>query len=214
MKVLGRGLAHLVAAALVGLALAAVAYADNGNGNGNGNDNSGAAATSQPADNSASAPGQQNGTTAPGNSENTPAASNPSDNGNGNGASGNGNANGQGNGNGNSGNAPGQNKGSQGSPSPNASPKAQHHVIICHRTGSASHPWVVINIDIAAWPAHQAHGDKLLKDPAKPQRRTAACSALARGRPRGVAPCRSPAHRCGSSRRSAACCSERGSRFA
>ena len=46
----------------------------------------------------------------------------------------------------------------------------QHHVIICHRTGSATNPYVVINISVNGWlNGHSKHeGDKLLKDPAEP----------------------------------------------
>jgi hypothetical protein len=54
---------------------------------------------------------------------------------------------------------------------------AHHHVIVCHRTGSESNPYVVINIPMTAWNhAHSdttgAHPDKngrhdlMLKDPA------------------------------------------------
>ncbi|MGB2875442.1 MAG: hypothetical protein WBB76_08215, partial [Gaiellaceae bacterium] len=40
---------------------------------------------------------------------------------------------------------------------------------ICHRTGSATHPYVVINVSINGWlHGHQKHGDILLKDPASP----------------------------------------------
>ncbi|MGB2875653.1 MAG: hypothetical protein WBB76_09310, partial [Gaiellaceae bacterium] len=46
---------------------------------------------------------------------------------------------------------------------------AHHKVIICHRTGSATHPYVVINVSINGWlHGHQKHGDILLKDPASP----------------------------------------------
>lgn len=34
-------------------------------------------------------------------------------------------------------------------------------VVICHHTGSKTHPWVTILIDIHAWPAHLQHGDTL-----------------------------------------------------
>lgn len=47
------------------------------------------------------------------------------------------------------------------------SAEAHHHVIVCHATGSASNPYVVINIPMTAWTeGHSGHGDKLLKDPA------------------------------------------------
>ena len=57
------------------------------------------------------------------------------------------------------------------------SAEAHHHVIVCHRTGSASNPYVVINIPWTAWteahsPATGSHPpldgrtDILLKDPA------------------------------------------------
>ena len=57
------------------------------------------------------------------------------------------------------------------------SDEAHHHVIICHRTGSASNPYVVINIAFTAWteahspatgshPALDGRTDILLKDPA------------------------------------------------
>ncbi len=52
---------------------------------------------------------------------------------------------------------------------------AQHKVIICHRTGSATNPYVAINISINAWlnghskhPALDGRDDILLKDPASP----------------------------------------------
>src|SRR5206468_1800789 len=52
---------------------------------------------------------------------------------------------------------------------------AQHKVIICHRTGSATNPYVVINISINAWqnghtrhPARDGRSDILLQDPASP----------------------------------------------
>jgi hypothetical protein len=53
------------------------------------------------------------------------------------------------------------------------SAEAHHHVIVCHRTGSASNPYVVINIPLTAWheghskhPAIDGRSDILLKDPA------------------------------------------------
>src|SRR5204862_4700106 len=52
---------------------------------------------------------------------------------------------------------------------------AHPKVIICHRTGSATNPYVVINISINAWlnghtkhPALDGRSDILLKDPASP----------------------------------------------
>ena len=51
--------------------------------------------------------------------------------------------------------------------SPGRSAEAHHHVIVCHRTGSDSNPYVVINIPLTAWRSgHSRHGDVLLKDPA------------------------------------------------
>jgi hypothetical protein len=57
------------------------------------------------------------------------------------------------------------------------SAEAHHHVIICHRTGSDSNPYVVINIPWTAWteahspdtgshPPLDGRSDKMLKDPA------------------------------------------------
>lgn len=57
------------------------------------------------------------------------------------------------------------------------SAEAHHHVIVCHRTGSASNPYVVINIPWTAWseahspttgshPPLDGRSDILLKDPA------------------------------------------------
>jgi hypothetical protein len=52
---------------------------------------------------------------------------------------------------------------------------AHHHVIVCHRTGSASNPYVVINIPMTAWinahapgghPELDGRNDFILKDPA------------------------------------------------
>jgi hypothetical protein len=36
---------------------------------------------------------------------------------------------------------------------------AQEQVTICHRTGSATNPWVFMTIDARLWPEYQAQGD-------------------------------------------------------
>jgi hypothetical protein len=66
-------------------------------------------------------------------------------------------------------------KAAKPAPSSGKSHEAQHHVIICHRTGSTKNPYVVINVSVRAWlRGHQTHPmldgrvDHLLKDPAKP----------------------------------------------
>jgi hypothetical protein len=58
---------------------------------------------------------------------------------------------------------------------PGKSAEAQHHVILCHRTGSATNPYVVINVSVRAWehghtthPAKDGRDDILLQDPAQP----------------------------------------------
>lgn len=55
------------------------------------------------------------------------------------------------------------------------SPVARTHAIVCHRTGSLSHPYVVINISRSAWleghtthPALNGHDDVLLEQGAAP----------------------------------------------
>ena len=68
-------------------------------------------------------------------------------------------------------------KAAQATTSQGQSANAHHHVIICHRTGSLSNPYVVINIPYTAWlhahsdttgshPDLNGNHDKLLKDPA------------------------------------------------
>lgn len=49
------------------------------------------------------------------------------------------------------------------------SAEAHQHVIICHRTGSDSNPYVVINIPLTAW--NEAHSDTTGKHPAKNDRK-------------------------------------------
>ncbi len=66
---------------------------------------------------------------------------------------------------------------SKGQESKGQSALAHHHVIVCHRTGSDSNPYVVINIPLTAWtnahspetgshPVLNGRHDILLKDPA------------------------------------------------
>ena len=74
--------------------------------------------------------------------------------------------------------AKGQAQGGSGAGNGNSkSNDAHHHVVVCHRTGSDSNPYVVINIPLTAWSeAHSAEtgshptldgrDDILLKDPA------------------------------------------------
>lgn len=58
----------------------------------------------------------------------------------------------------------------QQEPNLGRSAEAHHHIIICHATGSATNPFVVINIPMTAWTeAHDVHQDGrdfILKDPA------------------------------------------------
>jgi hypothetical protein len=74
--------------------------------------------------------------------------------------------------------------------SPGKSAEAQHHVIICHRTGSTKNPYVVINVSVRAWlhghqthPALNGHVDVLLKDPAKPGEKLSVSSCPGGGNP-------------------------------
>jgi hypothetical protein len=67
---------------------------------------------------------------------------------------------------------------------------AHHKVIICHRTGSATNPYVVINVSINAWlnghtkhPALDGRSDILLKDPAAPGEKLDAAQCGAKATP-------------------------------
>jgi hypothetical protein len=69
---------------------------------------------------------------------------------------------------------------------------AQHKVIICHRTGSSTNPYVVINISINAWqhghtthPALDGRSDILLQDPARPGEKLDASQCPGAGQQQG-----------------------------
>lgn len=69
---------------------------------------------------------------------------------------------------------------------------AQHKVIICHRTGSSTNPYVVINISINAWqhghtthPALDGRDDILLQDPARPGEKLDASQCPGAGQQQG-----------------------------
>jgi hypothetical protein len=71
---------------------------------------------------------------------------------------------------------------------------AQHKVIICHRTGSSTNPYVVINISINAWqhghtthPALDGRDDVLLQDPARPGEKLDASQCPGAGQQQGSA---------------------------
>jgi hypothetical protein len=71
---------------------------------------------------------------------------------------------------------------------------AQHKVIICHRTGSSTNPYVVINISINAWqhghtthPALDGRSDILLQDPARPGEKLDASQCPGAGQQQGSA---------------------------
>jgi hypothetical protein len=72
------------------------------------------------------------------------------------------------------------------------SAEAQHHVILCHRTGSDTNPYVVINVSVRAWehghtthPEQGGRHDILLRNPAGPGEKMAEshCQSTAGSRP-------------------------------
>ena len=43
-----------------------------------------------------------------------------------------------------------------------SSAQYQYKITVCHKTHSKKHPWVLIHVSSASWPAHQRHGDLLV----------------------------------------------------
>ena len=43
-----------------------------------------------------------------------------------------------------------------------SSAQYQYKIAVCHKTHSKKHPWVLIHVSSASWPAHQRHGDLLV----------------------------------------------------
>ena len=57
-----------------------------------------------------------------------------------------------------------------------SSAQYQYKIAVCHKTHSAKHPWVLIHVSSASWPAHQRHGDLLVPPATCPPQAPAAAS--------------------------------------
>jgi len=51
---------------------------------------------------------------------------------------------------------------SSSSPNRSAASQYQYQITICHKTHSATKPWVQVRVSSASWKAHQKHGDFLV----------------------------------------------------